>query len=51
MSLISLLLIGIRTIKVLFEDAFKERSRLGDAYRDLEGFILAFSVVREESKS
>lgn len=38
-----------RTIKVLFEDAFKERSRLGDAYRDLEGFILAFSVVRRRA--
>ena len=38
-----------RTVLRLFQEAFKVRQKLGNAYRELEGFTLAFAVVRKRA--
>lgn len=39
-----------RTIQKLFEEAFRERSKLGDGFRDLEGLLLSLSVARRKAE-
>lgn len=38
-----------RTVLRLFQEALKVRQNLGKAYRELEGFTLAFAVVRKKA--
>lgn len=38
-----------RTVLLLFQEALKVRQKLGKAYRELEGFTLAFAVVRKKA--
>src|SRR5205814_2820819 len=38
-----------RTIHHLFAEAFRNRQRLGTAYGELEGLLLAYAVVREKA--
>ncbi len=38
-----------RTIRRLFEEAFRERSKLGIGFRDLEGLLLSLSAVRRKA--
>lgn len=38
-----------RTVLRLFQEAFKVRQKLGNAYRELEGFVLAFAVIRKKA--
>jgi hypothetical protein len=38
-----------RTVLRLFQEAFKVRQKLGNAYRELEGFALAFAVERKKA--
>ena len=37
------------TIQKLFEEAFRERSKLGNEFCDLEGLLLSFSAVRQKA--
>lgn len=36
-----------RTVRCLFDEATRVRARLGNAFRELEGFALVFSSIRE----
>lgn len=38
-----------RTIQRSFEEAFRERSRLSKGFRELEGLLLSFAVVRKRA--
>lgn len=39
-----------RTIQRLFEEGFRDRSKLGNGFRDLEGLLLSISVVRRKAR-
>jgi nucleoside phosphorylase len=38
-----------RTIQGLFDEAFRCRARLGNAYLELEAFALSFAIIRQQS--
>lgn len=38
-----------RTISTVFDEAFRVRSQLGSAYRELEAFVLAFASIRQKA--
>ena len=39
-----------RTIKRLFEEAFLQRIKLGEKFRELEGLVLSFAAVRQKAQ-
>jgi hypothetical protein len=39
-----------RTVQCLFDEAFRCRAKLADAYLELEAFVLNFSSIRQEAK-